>query len=79
MAFVFRRVEKNGMEQIPHATFELYEHTVMKGAQAGAILPMIFSPPVLYALNRKTITWNEMLLRTAKYSMRGSVRFIVIT
>ena len=66
------------MEQIPHATFELYEHTVMKGAQAGAILPMVFSPPVLYALNRK-ITWNEVLLRTAKYSLRGSVRLIVIT
>ena len=73
MAFVFRRVEKNGMEQIPHATFELYEHTVVKGAQAGAILPMMFSPPILYALNRK-ITWNEVLLRTAKYSLRGSVR-----
>ena len=73
MAFVFRKVEKDGVEQIPHATLELYEHTIMKGAQAGAILPIVFSPPVLYALNRN-ITWNEMLLRTSKYSLRGSVR-----
>ena len=75
MAFVFKRVEKDGMEQIPHATLELYEHTIMKGAQAGAVLPIVFSPPVLYALNRK-ITWNEMLLRTGKYSLRGSVRIL---
>lgn len=75
MAFVFKRVEKDGMEQIPHATLELYEHTMTKGAQAGAILPIVFSPPVLFAMNRK-IAWNEMLLRTAKYSFRGSVNSI---
>lgn len=74
MAFVFKRVEKDGVEQIPHATLELYEHTIMKGAQVGAVLPIVFSPPVLYALNRK-ISWNEVLLRTSKYSLRGSVSY----
>ena len=73
MAFVFRKIEKDGEEIIPYPTVELYEHTVMKGAQAGAVLPMLFSPPLLYAFNRQ-IKWNEMLQRTAKYSLRGSVR-----
>jgi len=73
MAFVFKKIEKDGEEIISHPTVELYEHTVMKGAQAGAVLPILFSPPLLYALNRK-ITWNELVQRTAKYSLRGSVR-----
>ena len=70
---MFRKVEKDGEEIISHPMVELYEHTVMKGAQAGAVLPILFSPPLLYALNRK-ITWNELVQRTAKYSLRGSVR-----
>jgi len=73
MAFVFRKIEKDGEEIIYHPMVELYEHTVMKGAQAGAVLPILFSPPLLYGLNRK-ITWNELVQRTAKYSLRGSVK-----
>ena len=77
MAFVFKRVEKDGIELIPHAKLELYQHTILKGAQAGAVLPILFSPPILYALNRRR-TWNEILLRTSKHSLRGSVRFLFL-
>ena len=63
--------------QVSPNELKLYGRGILIGAQAGAVLPMIISPLLLYARNRR-ISWKEMLLRTSDYSLSGSVRVIFI-
>ena len=58
-------------ESIPHPYLELYRHTMMRGANAGSLLPILFAPPILYFRGiRKP---GEILYKTARASMYGVV------
>ena len=58
-------------EEIPHPYLELYRHTILRGANVGSLLPLIFAPPILYL--RGTRKPAEVLYKTARASMYGVV------
>ena len=59
-------------ENIPHATLELYRHTALRGANLGAVLALVFGPPVL--LYRGVRKPYEMMKRLGSASLKGVVR-----
>ncbi len=58
-------------EKIPHATLELYRHTLLRGANAGSLLALVFGVPVL--LFRGVRQPAEMMRRLAAASTKGVV------
>ena len=64
-------------EDIAHPSLELYRHTMLRGANAGSFLAMVFAPPVLYA--RGVRDPREILYRTARVSVYGVVSARLIT
>ena len=58
-------------EKIPHPTYELYRHTMIRGANAGSLLTLVFGIPVL--LYRGVRQPAEMVRRLASASTKGVV------
>ena len=58
-------------ENIPHPYYELYRHCILRGANTGSLLALVFAPPILYA--RGTREPRELLNRTARASLYGVV------
>ena len=63
-------------EEIAHPTLELYRHTLLRGANAGSLLAVLFAPPVLYF--RGTKRPRELLFHTAKASLYGVVSTLLM-
>ena len=64
-------------EDIPHPYYELYRHTLLRGANAGSVLPLVFAPPILYLRGiRKP---GEILYRTARASLYGVVSHLLFS
>lgn len=61
-------------ESIPHPYFELYRHTMLRGANTGSLLTLIFAPPILYFRGKRQP--RELVYHTAKASVYGMVRKI---
>ena len=64
-------VEADTDEDIPHPTFEVYRHTLMRGANLGAFLSLVMGPPVLFM--RGVRQPSEMLPRLAGVCVKGVV------
>lgn len=58
-------------EEVPHPYLELYRHTLLRGANTGSLISLMFAPPILYF--RGTKNPREILYRTAKASVYGVV------
>ena len=58
-------------EDLPHPYYELYRHCILRGANTGSLLTLLFAPPILYA--RGTREPRELLSRTARASVYGVV------
>lgn len=56
-------------DSIPHPYFELYRHTMLRGANSGSLLTILFAPPILYFRGRREP--REILYRTARASVYG--------
>lgn len=67
-------VETDGEENIPHSSMELYRHTMLRGANMGSLLSLVFGPPVL--LFRGVRKPAEMLNRLGNICLKGTVSFI---
>ena len=65
------RAEDDDDEKIPHPTLELYRHTLLRGANSGALLTLVFGAPVL--LFRGVRQPAELMARLAKASVTGMV------
>lgn len=61
-------------ENIPHPTYELYRHTLLRGANAGSLIALMFTPPVL--LFRGTRDPRAILYRTGRASIYGVVSHV---
>lgn len=59
-------------DNIPHHTLEVYRHTMLRGANVGSILALVFGPPVL--LYRGVRKPQEMMNRLGSASLKGVVR-----
>ena len=64
-------VEADADEDIPHPTFEVYRHTLMRGANLGAFLSLVVGPPVLFM--RGVRQPSEILPRLAGVCVKGVV------
>ncbi len=62
-------------EEIAHPYLELYRHTLMRGANTGALLPLVFAPPIVYL--RGVRNPREILYKTARASMYGVVSITI--
>ena len=62
-------------EEIAHPTLELYRHTLLRGANTGSLLAVLFAPPILYL--RGTKKPRELVYHTAKASLYGIVSRIL--
>ena len=60
-------------DSIPHPYFELYRHTMLRGANSGSLLTILFAPPILYFRGRRQP--REIVYRTAKASVYGMVSY----
>ena len=58
-------------EEIPHYTFELYRHTMLRGANMGSLIAILATPPVQYF--RGVRQPRELMYSTAKVSLYGVV------
>ena len=58
-------------EDIPHPTFELYRHTLLRGANLGGFLSLVLGPPVLFF--RGVRRPSEMLSRLGGVCAKGVV------
>ncbi len=58
-------------EDIPHPYLELYRHTMLRGANAGSLLPLVIAPPILFL--RGVRKPGDILYRTARASLYGVV------
>ncbi len=58
-------------EDIPHPTFELYCHTLMRGANLGSVVSLIVAPP--YLMYRGVRAPMELLRRIGVITARGMV------
>ena len=58
-------------DSIEHPYFELYRHTILRGANAGSLLPILFAPPILFLRGARQP--REILYNTARASMYGVV------
>lgn len=63
-------------EDIPHPYFELYRHTMLRGANTGSLLTILFAPPIMYFRGRRQP--RELVYHTAKASVYGAVRSGVV-
>jgi len=59
-------------EDIRHPTFELYRHTILRGANLGSTVSMLVAPPYLFYKGVRTPM--ELLRRTAGITAKGMVR-----
>lgn len=64
-------VEEDADDDIPHPTYEVYRHTVLRGANMGAFLSLALGPPVLFFRGVRHPT--EMLHRLAGVCVKGVV------
>ena len=64
-------MEADADEDIPHPTFEVYRHTLMRGANLGAVLSLALGPPVLFL--RGVRQPSEMFHRLAGVCVKGVV------
>ncbi len=64
-------VEADADEDIPHPTFEVYRHTLLRGANLGGVLSLVLGPPVLFV--RGVRKPSEMLARLAGVCVKGVV------
>lgn len=58
-------------ETIPHPYFELYRHTLLRGANSASLIVLLFAPPVLYL--RGTRNPREIMYYTGRASLYGVV------
>lgn len=58
-------------ETIPHPYFELYRHTLLRGANSGSLIALLFAPPILYL--RGTRSPREIMYYTGRASLYGVV------
>jgi hypothetical protein len=63
--------EADADEDIPHPTFEVYRHTLLRGANLGGVLSLVLGPPVLFV--RGVRKPSEMLARLAGVCVKGVV------
>ena len=63
--------EKDVNEDIPHATLELYRHTILRGANLGSVLSLVVAPP--YLLYKGVRSPMELLRRLGVITARGMV------
>ena len=68
---VIVQAEPDADENIPHPTLEVYRHTLMRGANMGAVLSLVFGPPVLFV--RGVRQPSEMFRRLAGVCVKGVV------
>lgn len=61
-------------EKIPHATAEVYRHTLLRGANVGSLFALVFGVPVLFF--RGVRQPAEMMRRLAAATTKGVVRTI---
>ena len=64
-------METDADEDIPHPTFEVYRHTLLRGANLGGFLSLVLGPPVLFF--RGVRRPSEMLTRLAGVCVKGVV------
>ena len=64
-------VEADADEDIPHPTFGVYRHTLLRGANLGGVLSLVLGPPVLFM--RGVRKPSEMLTRLAGVCVKGVV------
>ena len=64
-------VEADADEDIPHPTYEVYRHTLLRGANMGAFLSLALGPPILFI--RGVRQPSEMLRRLAGVCTKGVV------
>ena len=65
------RNDADADEEILHPTFEVYRHTLMRGANMGAFLTLVLGPPVLFV--RGVRQPSELLRRLAGACAKGVV------
>ena len=61
-------------EDIAHPTYEVYRHTLLRGANLGAFLSLAVGPPVLFI--RGVRQPSEILRRLAGVCVKGVVSLI---
>lgn len=57
-------------EDIPHPMFELYRHTILRGANLGSVVTLILGPPYLLY---KRVWGMEFLRRMGSICAKGTV------
>ena len=62
-------------EKIGHPTLELYRHTMLRGANLGAVLSLALAPP--YLLIRGVRCPMELLRRTGSITAKGTVSTLI--
>ena len=65
------QAEDDADENIPHPKLEVYRHTLLRGANMGAVLSLVFGPPVLFV--RGVRQPSEMFRRLAGVCVKGVV------
>lgn len=65
------QIEADADEDIPHPTYEVYRHTLLRGANMGAFLTLAVGPPVLFF--RGVRQPSEMFRRLAGVCVKGVV------
>ena len=73
---VMAQSEADADEDIPHPTFEVYRHTLLRGANMGAFLTIALGPPVLFI--RGVRQPSEMFRRLARVCVKGVVSILII-
>ena len=68
---VMVQAEADADEDIPHPTLEVYRHTLLRGANVGAVLSLAFGPPVLFI--RGVRQPSEIFRRIAGVCVKGAV------
>ena len=68
---VMVQAEGDADEDIPHPTLEVYRHTLLRGANLGAVLSLAFGPPVLFI--RGVRQPSEIFRRLAGVCVKGVV------
>lgn len=65
------KIEADADEDIPHPTFEVYRHTLLRGANLGAFLTVTLGPPILFI--RGVRQPSELVRRLAGVCVKGVV------
>lgn len=66
--------EDDDQENIPHPSLELWRHTMLRGANAGSFLAIVFGTPVLLFKGARKPA--ELLRRLARASTYGVVSMV---